>query len=31
VLDAEEIALKAGSVFAHIYTSGLGEGVRVDH
>jgi type I restriction enzyme R subunit len=29
--DADEINLKAGAVFAHIYTSGLGDGARVYH
>ncbi len=29
--DAEEINVKAGAVFAHIYTSGLGDGARVYH
>ena len=29
--DADEINLKAGAVFAHIYSAGLGEGARVYH
>jgi type I restriction enzyme R subunit len=29
--DADEINLKAGAVFAHIYTAGLGDGARVYH
>jgi len=29
--DADEIDLKAGAVFAHLYTSGLGDGARVYH
>lgn len=29
--DADEINLKAGAVFAHIYTCGLGDGARVYH
>lgn len=29
--DADEIDLKAGAVFAHIYISGLGDGARVYH